>query len=482
MRTLLRGRWVVGFDGREHRLIDHGLVVYEDDRILAVGRQFEGSVDRELDAGPLALICPGFVNIHSHSGSHVGTKLIADFGRPELFGCGYLNYSTPGSGQQAVAEDPVVGARCYVWELLRNGTTTALDVGPSLAMAEQVVAQAAELGLRVYLGPGFADTFYSYDQRGVVQYTARPELGRQLLAAAVDFIRRHDSNQGGRVRGLLVAAQVDTNSAELLRAARAAADELGVLLATHVGQNIKEFHRLLQTTGKTPVAFLEEVGFLGPDAVLGHCIYTAEHPWVGYPGEPDLPRLVAAGASVGHCPNAYARRGLTMISFDRYRGAGLNVGLGTDTYPRDLIAEMRWAATTNKLVEGNVLAAPAAAVFNAATLAGAKALGRDDLGRLAPGAKADLVVIDLANPRLGPIRDPIQVLVESASGDDVTTVVVDGRTVVEQGQLPGVDPAALSAAVQRSAEAYWAAYQGWDYAGQSADQRFPRAFAAWPGP
>ena len=481
MRTLVRGRWVVGFDGQAHRLIDNGVVVYEDDRIIHVGRRFDGTADREVDGGRLGLVCPGFVNIHSHSGSQAGTKLISDFGRKELYGCGYLNYSTPGTGKRAVGEAPEPGARYYVWELLRNGTTTAFDVGPAPDMAEEVVNAAGAMGLRLYIGPGFADIAYSYDDRGVIQYTHDPEAGRRRFDAAVDFARRHDGAHGGRIRGALVPSQADTNSPELFRAARAAADELGVVVQTHVAQNLKEFHRILQTTGKTPVGYLEEVGFLGPDAVLGHCIYTAEHPWTAWPGDGDLPRIVEAGATVGHCPNAYAHRGLTMISFDRYRKAGVNVGLGTDTYPRDIIAEMRWTQATNKLVEGSVFAAPAVAVFNAATLGGATALGRDDLGRLAPGAKADLVVVDLDQPRVGVVRDPIRALIESAIGDYVKTVVVDGRTVVDDGVVPGVDGREIRDACQQAAEAYWQAYEGWDYQGKSADERFPSSLPPWQG-
>ena len=482
MRTLVTGRWVVGFDGSRHRLIENGVVVLEDDRIVHVGRTFDGTADRTIDAGRFGLVSPGFVNVHSRSGTHAGTKLIADAGRPELFGCGYLNYQVPGPGKQTAAEPPDPGARLYVWELLRNGTTTAVDVGPGLDLAEAVVEAAGNLGLRLYVGPGFADVAYQYDANGVIQYVPQPEAGRRRFEDALEFVRRHNGALGGRIRGLIVPAQVDTNSPELLRSARSAAIELGVSLSTHVAQNLKEFHRILQTTGKTPVAFLEEVGFLGPDAILGHAIYTAEHPWSAYPGPPDLPRIVGAGASVGHCPNAYSHRALTMISFDRYRDAGVNVGLGTDTYPRDLIHEMRLASATNKLVEGNVLAAPAEAVFEAATLNGARALGRDDLGRLAVGAKADLVIVDLGIPRIGVVRDPIRSLVQSATGEDVKTVIVDGRIVVEDGAVLGVDPIALRDECQASAEAFWQAYGGWDPDGLSAEQRFPPSLPPWEDP
>lgn len=485
MRTLVTGRWVVGYDGQRHRLIDNGVVVLEDDRIVHVGRQFDDGADRvfdrTIDAGRFGLVCPGFVNVHSHSGTHAGTKLIADRGRSELFGCGYLNYQVPGVGKETASEPPGPGARLYVWELLRNGVTTAVDVGPSPDLAEAVATTAGELGLRLYVGPGFADVAYQYDARGVIQYVAQPESGRRRFETACEFVRRHDGTLGGRIRGLVVPAQVDTNSPELLREARRAATELGVPLSTHVAQNLKEFHRILQTTGKTPVAWLDELGFLGSDTILGHAIYTAEHPWSAYPGPPDLPRIAGAGASVGHCPNAYSHRALTMISFDRYRKAGVNVALGTDTYPRDLIHEMRIASATNKLVEGNVVAAPAEAVFEAATLSGARALARDDLGRLAAGAKADLTIVDLGSLRIGVVRDPIRALVQSATGEDVTTVIVDGRVVVQGGVVQGIDAARLRDECQASAEAFWQAYGGWDPDGRSADERFPPSLPPWDG-
>src|SRR5947199_7165284 len=100
---------------------------------------------------------------------------------------------------------------------------------------------------------------------------------------------------------------------------------------------------------------------------------------------------------------------------------------------------MRWASNLCKIVENDFTLGTAADVFGAATLGGARALGRDDLGRLAPGAKADVVVVDLGKLRIGPYRDPIRALVQCGTGDDVEQVWVDGRVVVEGGRVLGVD-------------------------------------------
>jgi cytosine/adenosine deaminase-related metal-dependent hydrolase len=147
-----------------------------------------------------------------------------------------------------------------------------------------------------------------------------------------------------------------------------------------------------------------------------------------------------------------------------------------------MIHEMRMASATNKLLDGNVVAAPAAAVYEAATLGGARALGRDDLGRLAVGARADLTIVDLGSPRIGVIRDPIRSLVQSATGEDVTTVIVNGRVVVEHGRVLGVDPVALRDECQAAAEAYWQAYASWDPDGLTAEQRFPPSLPPWDQP
>jgi 5-methylthioadenosine/S-adenosylhomocysteine deaminase len=233
---------------------------------------------------------------------------------------------------------------------------------------------------------------------------------------------------------------------------------------------------------RTPVEFLADVGLLGRDCVLGHCIITTAHRLAGLPAGRDLEVLAASGASVAHCPLVFARRGNALQSFRRYRDAGVNVGLGTDTYPRDMIAEMRWASLACKMVEHDFTAATAAEVFTAATVGGAAALGRDDLGRLAPGAKADLVVVNMRSLRVGPYRDPIRALVNCGTMDDVETVLVDGRPVVEGGRVVGVDEAALLAEAQAEAERLWASWPEWHPEGRTADEVSPQSFPEWRSP
>jgi cytosine/adenosine deaminase-related metal-dependent hydrolase len=185
--------------------------------------------------------------------------------------------------------------------------------------------------------------------------------------------------------------------------------------------------------------------------------------------------------SISHCPVNVARRGRFLNSWQSYRKAGVNIALGTDTYPRDMILQMRNASYMGKIASHNLKAATAAEVFSAATLGGAHSVGRGDLGRLAPGAKADIVTIDLTGRdslRYGPVRDPIKSLVDCGIGDDVDTVIVDGIVRMEGGKIPGISFAELRAGAQAAGERVWAGWQEWDPHGRTAEEMSPLSFPA----
>ena len=274
---------------------------------------------------------------------------------------------------------------------------------------------------------------------------------------------------GGRIRGMLCPAQADTCSPELLHASRAVAERLGVLMQIHTAQNVMELQRMLATHGKTPVAFLDDLGMLGPKTILGHCILTSAHSLARLPAGDDLERIARAGSPVAHCPLVFARRGNLLESFDRYRAAGITVGIGTDTYPRDMLSEMRLAAFMAKVAERSFAAGQARDIFNAATLGGAQAIGRDDLGRIAVGARADLAIVNLRNLRVGPYHDPIRALVNCAVADDVETVLIDGQIVKQDGRLTTVDEGDLLRRVQAAADRIWEAVPNW-HLGKTVDE------------
>jgi len=200
------------------------------------------------------------------------------------------------------------------------------------------------------------------------------------------------------------------------------------------------------------------------------------HPWSRYAFGDDLRVLAETGATVGHCPYKYAKMAMTLHSLPRYLAAGVTIALGTDTYPLDMVSELRWASILAKVTDANYQAGLPRDVFNAATLGGTTFIDRTDLGRLAPGAKADVLLIDL--DRLGaPVyADPIKALVDGASGRDVDTVIVDGRILVQGGRTTRIDEDAVYAKARQATEQYWYQVPGWRWDGATVDRIIPPAF------
>src|SRR2546429_6134386 len=140
---------------------------------------------------------------------------------------------------------------------------------------------------------------------------------------------------------------------------------------------------------------------------------------------------------------------------------------------------MRACCYCGKVTSRDLSAASAAEVFEAATLGGARALGRDDLGRLAPGACADIVVIDLTGGgtlRYGPVRDPVKSLVECGIGDDVETVVVDGAVRMRDRTIPGVDLETIRRQAQAAGADVWSRLAEWEPLHRPAEQISPWSF------
>ena len=478
MRTKLQGGTVVGYNGQSHVLIRDGIVVWEDDHITYVGQDDGQPADRTLRATD-RLIIPGLINLHWHGGVRANWRLTSDHGDLQFFGAGFPNTDAgPRGASYAISEEESeVAATLNVLELVSGGCTTLVEVGGPVGYVSQLVRQVERFGVRAYLGPGYRSASYSRNDRGVVQYDWDEAAGRAGLETACGFIQEHDGLANGRIRGMLFPLQADTCTPELLHATAQAARDMHVPVQIHTGQNLMEFHQTLRQYGRTPVELLADAGLLGPSTILGHCIMVSGHPQAHYPDGDDLDLIAMAQAHVAHCPVSLARRGMHLHHLSGYLARGINVGLGTDIHPFDLIREMRDAGLVGKVAAESPNAGTARDVFNAATLGGATALGRSDLGRLYPGAKADMVIVNQQALHYGAIFDPIRSLVDCGVASDVETVVVDGNIVMENRRIPDAPslPALLKQA-QGFAEHYWSAYPQLDWSGRSASEAFANAF------
>lgn len=482
MSIRIDGGVVVGWSGTHHELIPEGTVLIEGDTISYVGVDRSRPADKVINASG-KLVCPGFINLHVHSQLNVGDYLITDVTKQDYLSANYFVFGAPMKEKMAPPsrQDVAVGRMYTLFSALRNGATTILDPGGGPGDWGDYVEVVGQIGARVFFSPPYRSSDIFTDVEGRHYYEACPDRGRTGLQVAIDFIRKYHGAHNGRLLGILNPAQAETCEPSLLRETAAAAKELDVGIHIHAGGNLREFLHILYNYRKPVVEYLADAGILGPRTVLGHMVFIGGHSRVDYPLGDELKLLAASGASVGHCPHKYAKMAAAMGSFDRYIEHGINVGLGTDTYPLDIISEMRYASLISRLVDRRHYGARPAAVFNAATIWGAKALGREDLGRLTEGAKADVVIVNLRTPRYGLIRDPVTALVEYGSGADVDTVLVNGGVVIEKGRSTRIDEADLYIQAEKAAKRAWDNWDKRDWGGRTAEDIIPPAFPTRQG-
>lgn len=463
-RTLIRARWVVGHSEGRHRLLENGEVVVEDDRVVFVGHGYDGTADRSIGAGE-AIVAPGFVDLDALS--DLDTTILGLDNQPawrkgRIWPRSYLRH---GPFEMYTPEELAFQKRYAFATLIRNGITSALPIaslfyrewGETVEEFTAAAEAAAELGLRVWLGPAYRAGNLVVEDDGRITEHFDEARGLRGLEEAIAFCRDLEGRAKGLVRTMLAPDRIETCTPELLRRTADAGRELGVPVRLHSCQSKLEYETVLKLRGMSPPEWMRSLGFLHERVLLPHGTWTNDTPGIDRPGH-DLEIIRDSGASIVHCPLVSARGGTILRSFARLRGLGINIGLGTDTSPPDMILNMQMGLILARVADGNAAALRSEDLFDASTLGGARALGRDDLGRLQPGAKADLIVVDLGRPHQGQAIDPIQTLMVAGHGRDVRSVMIDGRWVMTDRVIPGVDEAADTARAQAQFERLMAQY------------------------
>ena len=469
--TLIRrADWVIAWDETRQRQVYRRSVdvAFTGDRIDFIGAGYSGTADRLIDGAGL-MVMPGLIDIHSHPHHeplYRGIREehgVANMHMTGLYERGQAFSAPDDEGRAASAEF----AYC---ELLLSGVTSLVDISPAWDGWIELFARS---GMRGFVAPGFASARWRLDNDFELKFAWDEARGRAGLATALDVIERATRHPGGRLSGVVSPMQIENCTAELLRDSRDAARERGIPFTVHIAQSVLEVQEMIRRHGKTPVQWAHEIGILGPDTILGHALFLDTHSWIRWWTKTDLALIADNGCSVAHCPTPFARYGQVMENFGDYLRAGVNMGLGTDTTPHNLVEEMRKAAIFARIAARDIMTVTTADLLQAATISGAKALLRDDLGRIAPNAKADLVLVDLTVPQMRPVRDPLRSFIYHAADRAVRDVFVDGHQVVADRKVLTInqDDAAdrLAGAQRRMLEA--AARR--DYRGRSAEQISP---------
>ena len=429
-RTCIRNAaWIIAWDAseRRHCYLTGADIVFCQSAVEFVGTDYTGPADETID-GRDVLVMPGLINTHSHPSTEPFFRGIREEqGAPQMYMTGLYERQlayVPGMQYRRWAAE---SAYC---EMLLSGVTTVADLS---APYDGWFDVAARSGLRVFMAPSFASARWHRDDDWRLHYIWDEAAGRKRFQEALDLVEAARRHECGRLSGIVFPAQIDTCSEALLRDSHAAAAERNLPFTTHCAQSVVEFNEMIGRNGKTPIQWAAEIGILGPSTTLGHAIFLDEHSWLHWHSRDDLRLLGETRTAVAHCPSPFARYGQMLEDFGKYVRAGVNMTIGTDVSPHNLLEEMRLAATLARIAAGNINTTNLSEVFAAATVGGAEALQRDDLGRLAPGMKADLVLVNLTNPYMIPARDPLRSLIYTAADRAVRDVFIDGNKVVEGG-------------------------------------------------
>jgi 5-methylthioadenosine/S-adenosylhomocysteine deaminase len=408
-------------------------IAFAGGALIHVGPAFPGEADVVIDGRRLMAI-PGLVNIHCHSGDEpIAKGLFEDVGTAVLWGNALYEFSA------LVDSDADAKDACQIVMLaglMRSGVSSCLDIA---GVHPHWLSLAAQSGMRAWLAPGFREAAWRMEGSHRLDFDWNVARGRERYQEALDFVGRAKAHPSRRIDGVIAPSQIETCSEALLQEAAAAARAGGARITIHAAQTMAEHEELLRRTGETAPQMLERLGLLGPDLILGHCIFLDHHGWTRQRTRADLDRLARSGTSVAHCPVTFARSGMTLQTLGGYRRAGVNVGIGTDSYPFNMLEEMREALICSRVAAGSVFDLDTGTLFDIATTGGARALGRDDIGRIAVGAKADLVLVDLDEPTMQPVHDPLRNLVHCAAERAVRDVFIDGEQVVRDHRVLTLD-------------------------------------------
>jgi cytosine/adenosine deaminase-related metal-dependent hydrolase len=463
---------VIAWDGAQHVTLSDVDVAWDGNTLTHIGPAYAGNADTSVDGSRL-MVMPGLVNVHSHPSSEPMLKGLTDeVGTPGLYNSSlyeYLPIFRP--PPEAIADC----ARVAFSELLLSGVTTLVDLSMPYDAWLDV---AGESGLRVVMGPMFRSARWFTQNGHRVDYEWDAPAGERAMEDAFRLLDRAKQHPSGRISGMVVPAQIDTCTEGLLRDSHAEAVRRGLTWQTHAAQSVSEFHEITRRHGFTPIGWLHHIGVLTDRSIIGHAIFLDDHASTPWHTTQDLALLAETGAAVAHCPTVFARRGITLRDIGRYCRAGVKLAIGTDTFPHNMLDELRLAMYLARTQAGNPRTLNAGQLFTLATAGAADILQRPDIGRLAVGCHADLVLVDVTHPAMRPARDPVRSLLYAAGDRAIQAVYVDGAKVVEDGRVLTMDYAAAAEALEEAQARMIKGVRQRDWARRGADEVSPPSFPA----
>jgi 5-methylthioadenosine/S-adenosylhomocysteine deaminase len=415
-RIIITNGWVVTMNDAGDVLSD-GAVVINDDRITEVGttsdvlarHRTDGA--RVIDASGKAVL-PGLIDLHYHTALGKGWS-------DHLPLWEYLDTCWYPIIRALDYDAAYWAAMASYTESIKCGVTTVNDMYRQLtALADA----AEEIGIRAVLSNDVAD----------------PEHNLDTLDDNKEAFQAKHGAANGRIEVYVGIEWLPLASEELLRDARLLADELGTGIHIHLNESLTEVENSKQRFGRRPTEVAYDTGILGRNCIAAHCVWLSDT---------EIALMRETGTQISHNPTSNAKLGNGIARLPEMLRAGINVGIGHDAAEcnnsRDLFEVMKFASLMHRASRVDASLQQAGDVLRMATRNGARALGHQT-GQLAPGSKADVILVDLQSPMFTPLMPGnaehlFSHLVFAANGSCVDTTIIDGKIVMENRQLTTVD-------------------------------------------
>ncbi len=350
--TLIKNAgWAIAWDAGEKRHVYRkGIdVAFGPRGITHVGPDFRGAAEVTIDGRGL-MVMPGLVNVHSHlSHEPVYRGIREEHGVPNMYMTSLYERS-----QAFDVSDPALrraSLEVALCEVLKSGVTTVCDISPIYDGWADIVGKS---GIRGFLAPGFADARWKLSDDHSLGFDWDEARGRKGLDAALAFIDGLPKHASGMLSGVVSPMQIENCTDALLRDSFDAAKERRVPFTLHAAQGVLEHIEMVKRHGTTSIRHASDIGILGPTTVIGHAILPDSHSWIRWHTKDDIRLLGEAGCSVAHCPTPFARYGIILESFGDYVRAGVNMAMGTDTTPHNMLEEIRKAGTFARIASRHV--------------------------------------------------------------------------------------------------------------------------------
>jgi len=443
-RTLLlkNADLIVTMDA-DRREIKNGSVLIRGNVIAAVGKAAElpGQADKTINMQG-HIVIPGLINTHHHMYQSL-TRVIPAAQDGELFK--WITSLYP-IWQKMTPETIRISTMMSMAELVLSGCTTSSDhlyLYPNGCRLDDSIEAAAIMGMRFHASRGSMSVGQS---KGGLPPDSLVENEAVILADTQRVIERyHDASPGAMVRIVVAPCSPFSVSQNLMKESASLARSYNVSMHTHLAENDNDVRYSREKFNRTPAQYVEDLGWVGRDVWHAHCVKLDDY---------GIELFARTGTGVAHCPCSNMRLASGIAPVRKMLDKGINVGLGVDgsasNDTADMIAEVRQALLLQRVGFGPD-AMTARQALELATLGGARVLNRDDVGAIAPGMMADIAVFDLNRPGLaGAGHDPLAALVFCNPGT-VAYSIINGRIIVDKGQLALVDLAQIVAEHNRLA-------------------------------